>query len=311
MRELSNVFLILIVTFLVGCNNDTRQKPSLSKEQARNYANELYNRQLFKQSAQEYDWYLRNYNLDENEQANISYTIGDIYFERLNDYENALAYYIRVKYLHPKEDLKRSVDKKIVACLERLERPEDAQQTLQESTTLEPEKVQIKRPGAVVAVIGNREITQGDIDFELSQLPPSIRSQYQPKDKKVEFLKQYILTELLYDSAKRRGLDKNKEVIEAAFQAKKNIMVQNYLNQEISEKVNITPEDVELYYKANKDRYVERDEEGNIKREKTFSEVRQQVGQDLAMERQQQVYEQLVQKLMRAEGVKIYDDVLK
>jgi len=48
--------------------------------------------------------------------------LSDIYFERLKNYEKALAYYIRVKYVHPKDELKRSVDKKIVACLERLER---------------------------------------------------------------------------------------------------------------------------------------------------------------------------------------------
>ena len=308
-----NKSLVLLLVFLtiliIGCSK--QMEPNLNKEQARNYANELYNRRLFKQSAAEYERYLNAYKLNETEQANISYTIGDIYFERLKDYENALAYYIRIKYLHPKEEIKKEVDKKIVACLERLERTEDAEQTLRESTSLEPEAIQKKRPGAVVARIGSREITQGDIDFELSQLPPSIRSQYNTKEKKLEFLNQYILTELLYKSAQNMELDKDAEVIEAAFQAKKSIMVQKYLQDQIRKEVKIKPEDVELYYKANKDKYVEKDKEGNVIREKPFDEVQQQAAQDLMVERQQDVYKRMVERLMRAEGVQVYDDVLK
>ncbi|MBC8183592.1 hypothetical protein H8E88_21075 [candidate division KSB1 bacterium] len=309
MKKLIALLIASLMLLMIGCNQNSQ--PNISKEKARNFANELYNRQLFKQSAEEYARYLQLYKLNDKEQANISYTVGDIYFERMKDYENALAFYIRAKYFNPKDDLKKSINKKIVACLERLERPEDAKQTLTESTSLEPEKVQKKRPGKVVALIGTRQVTQGDIDFELSQLPPEIQSQYQQKEMKIQFLRQYILTELLYDSAKRKGIEKDNEVIEAAFQAKKGIMVRKYLQDEIQSKVSITPEDVELYYNANKDKYVEKDKEGNVTREKSFQEVQQQAAQDYAIQKQQQIYDDLAQKLMRAEGVKIYDDVLK
>ncbi|MDZ7264284.1 MAG: hypothetical protein ONB16_06845 [candidate division KSB1 bacterium] len=301
--------VLLVLIMLIGCSKPTAT--NLSKEQARNYANELYNRQLFRQSVAEYERYLHSYPLDASEQANISYTIGDIYFERLRDYENALAYYIRIRYLQPKEELLRAVDQKIVACLERLQRPEDAQQKLSESTTLEPQKLATKHPGAVVARIGSREITQGDIDFELSQLPPELRSIYTTKEKKVEFLKQYILTELLYDSAVRQGLDKDSEIVEAAFQAKKNFMVQKLLQEQISSKIKIEPADVELYYQANKSKYAEKDDKGNVVREKSLDEVQKQVTQDLVLEKQKQIYEELIQRLMVAENVQILDDVLK
>ncbi len=301
--------LIAALALLLGCSK--ANQPNISQEKARNFANELYNRSLFRQSAEEYIRYLQTYKLSDDEQSNISYTVGDIYFERLKDYENALTFYTRAKYFNPSDELKRSIDQKTVACLERLERPEDARQTLTESTSLEPESVQKKRPGMVVALIGTRQITQGDIDFELSQYPSEVQSQYQEKNMKLQFLRQYILSELLYDSAKRKGLDKDAEVVEAAFQAKKGIMARKLLQEEIQSKVSITPEDVELYYKANLDKYTEKDKEGKVIREKPFAEVQQQVAQDYAMEKQQQVYNELAQKLMRAEGVKIYDDVLK
>lgn len=311
MKMLRHVgFVVVLLAVIAGCNQNSGL-PSFKKEKARNYANELYNRELFQQSAEEYINYLRSYNLSTEEQANISYMIGDIYFERLKDYENALAYYIRVKYFEPKEELRTQIDKKMVACLERLERTEDANQTLRESTSLEPEKIQRKRPGAVVARIGEREVTQGDIDFELNQLPPSVREMYSTKEKKLEFLNQYLLTEVLYKSAKNMGLDRNPEVIEAAFQSKKSIMVQKYLQDKISNEVQIEPSDVELYYEAHKDKYVEKDEEGNVVREKPFQEVQRQVAQDLAMEKQQEVYQRTAERLMRAESVQIYEDKLK
>ncbi|HEX9973362.1 MAG TPA: hypothetical protein VGD14_14915, partial [bacterium] len=65
------LIVLLFLTILIGCSQQSQ--PNLSKEQARNFANELYNRQLFRQSAAEYERYLTTYQLDNDEQANISY----------------------------------------------------------------------------------------------------------------------------------------------------------------------------------------------------------------------------------------------
>ena len=304
------LILILLIALVTGCS-DNKTEPAIGKSKARDFANVLYNRQLFEQSIQQYEHYLNSYDLDASEQANINYVIGDIYFERMRDYENALAYYLKIKYLFPESKLVTEANKKIVACLERLQRSEDAIQALEETTSLEPEKIRKKRPGAVVAKIGDREITQGDIDFELSQLPPYLRSQFNTTEKKLQFVQQYILTEILYDKAKREELDKEAEIIEAAFQAKREIMVQHLLRKEIEQRVKIEPSDVELYYNANKEKYAEKDEDGNIKRQKSFEEVKQQVAQDLAMERQQEALEQMTAQLMRAESAEIYEDKLQ
>ena len=67
------------------------------------------------------------------------------------------------------------MNKNVIACLERLQRPADAQQALKESTSFEGQ-TQKSRPGEVIAKIGNRDITLGDLDFEISKLPPELRS---------------------------------------------------------------------------------------------------------------------------------------
>ncbi len=304
-------FLILclfIGAVLSGCSSSSQ--PTIEPEKIREYANELYNRQLFEQALEQYRFYLNNYALEEKEQANITYQIANIYFDRLKDYHNALAEFLKIRTLYPESPLLSEVNKKVVACLERMQRPEDAQQALNESTSLEG-FARESRPGEVIARIGDRSITQGDLDFEISQLPPEVRAQFLRKENRLEFLRRYIATELMYDSARRQGLDQDKDVLENSFQAKKSFMVQKLLEQEISKKVQIDPNDVQLYYEAHKDDFAEKDEDGNVKRVPPLQEINSQVAQRLFQERYKATYEELISSLLRAEGVNIYDDLVK
>jgi tetratricopeptide (TPR) repeat protein len=307
---MKSIIPVLLIVFLIfGCGSKSSQS-NIDADKIREYANELYNRYLFKQAIEQYQYYLDHYSVPEKEQANIIYRIGNIYFDRLHDYENAFAEFLKVKTLYPESTIIPDVNKKVVACLERLQRPEDAQQAIRESADLQPQKRESK-PGKVIAEIGDREITQGDLDFEINQLPQEIRSQYKDKKKKLEFLRRYMATEIMYDSAKRQGLDEDKEVLENVFQAKKTFMVQKLLEQEISKKVDISEDDVKLYYQANKEKYAEKDDKGKVVRQPPLSEVQKQVAQDLLRERQQKAYDELMASLLRADNVKIYDDLVK
>ena len=284
-------------------------QPAISAEKKRQFANVLYNQQLPLQAVREYEEYLRNYDLDPGEEANISYQIANIYFDRIQDYENALAYFLRIKYLYPESNLQQEVGRKIVACLERLQRSTDAQQAIEQTSALDESQKPESRPGDVVASIGDRKITTGDMQYELNK--PYLQSQLQTRESKIQFLKQYIAQELLFDSAKRKGLDKDKEVLEGAFQAKKSLMAQKLLEDEIQKDANLdkySNADVELYYKANKEKYAEK---GDVKRIPEFQEVAQQVAQDFTREKQQEAYNRLVERLMKAEKVTVYEDKFK
>lgn len=302
---LKRILPCLFVFALSACSKSPQNLPA---ERVREFANVLYNRELFKPAIAEYERYLHEYPLDEREQASISYTIGNIYFDRVHDYESALAYYLRVQELYPKSELVPEAGKRIVECLERLQRSADAQQALEENTFLDTSQVAKKRPGEVIAKIGNREITTGDLDYEMKRLPPYIQAQIKDKSKRVEFLRQYVASELLYDTARRKGLEKDPEVVEAAFQAKKNVMVQKLLEEEIAGQVNYGDSDLELYYRANLSRYVKSDSSGKNPQPLAFAEAKSQVTQDYIREKQQQKYNELIDRMMRAEAVKLYDD---
>lgn len=305
-NSLIAVFLVVVIFF--GCSKE--RETVLPAEKKREFANVLYNQQLYAQAAKEYEDYLRMYSLSPGERANISYQIANIHLDRLHDYENALAYYLRIKYLYPESNLQKEVGKKIVECLERLQRSTDAQQVIEQTTALDESQKPKSKPGEVVARIGSREITSGDLHYEINKLPPYLQSQLSDAKQKKEFLKQYIVQELLYDSAKRKGLDKDKEVLEGVFQARKGLMAQKLLQEEIEMEVNLdkyTNADVELYYKANKEKYAEKNKDGKVERIPEFPEVAQQAGQDFIQEKQQEAYNRLVERLMKAEQVQIYE----
>lgn len=302
------IWMLVLLTAFAACRDSRPSSPS--GEKVREYANELFNRNLHTQAVDQYRVYLEKYAANNEEKAGILYRISDIYFERLHDYENALAELLKIKTFFPESKTIPEVKKKIIACLERLGRPEDASQALRETADLVPAERE-NRPGNVVAVIGNRTITQGDLDFEISQLPPEVRSQFQNKEQKLAFLKRFVATELIYDSAKREGLDKDKDVLENTFQAKKTFMVQKLLQQKIMEKVRIEEQDIELYYKANQDRYREKDKAGRTGRLPPLSEIQERVARDLFQERQQKAYTELLEFYLRSEDVKIFDDLVK
>jgi peptidyl-prolyl cis-trans isomerase C len=306
------ILILVGLIFLVACQSQS--KPTFPAEKRRELANAFYNQQLYHQAVAEYIDYLNQYPLDDKEQANISYMIANIYYERLYDYENALAYYLRLKYLYPESNLQTEAGRKMVECLERLKRSTDAQQLVEQTAALDESQKPASRPGETIARIGNRQITTGDLQYELGRLPVYMREQFHSPEKKVAFLKEYIVQELLFDSAKRKGLDKDRDVREGIRQAEKSLMAQKLLQQEIEKESkldNYTNADVELYYKANKDKYTEKDEAGKVIKTPSFGEVQERVAQDFIQQKQQEAYSNLVERLMKTKDVQIYENKFK
>ena len=304
--------VILVIMFSVFCS---KKSTDVSADRVREYANDLYNKGLYVQAVEEYRRYLGNSSVPTQVRANIIYTIGNIYFERLLDYDNALASYLKVKHFYPESDFLDSVNQKVVVCLERLDKASDAQQVLRETTSLNQEQGVEKKPGEVIAVIGDREITLGDLEFEMNRemekIPLEMRPEKIGKEEKLSFLKQYLTSELLYNKAKKMGFDRDKEIIEGVFQTKKSLMAFKLLRQEIEEKIKITDNNLELYYEKNKEEFAEKDKKGKVKKQKSFKEVKEDVYQKVAAQEQQKIMDDLLEEMMKTQGVKIFTDKVK
>ena len=304
--------IIFACLYFFSCGSG---KNDVSAEKVRVYATELYNKGLYAQAIEEYKNYLENEDASSGIKANINYTIGNIYFERLMDYQNALAYYLKIKHFYPESNLINEVNQKIIACLERMNRPSEAMQELRETTNIDKNQVQKNKPGEVVAEIGDRKITLGDLEFEmnreLERTPVELRPKDIGKEEKLAFLKQYLTIEILYGKAMRMGLDRDKEVIDGTFQAKKSLMTMKALQDEFKNKIKIDEKDLELYYQKNKEKFVEKDDKGKLKKQKSFEEVKEEVYKEVLAQKQRQVMDELLIQLMNAQDVKIFTDKVK
>jgi tetratricopeptide (TPR) repeat protein len=294
---LASVGILLVLAILIYLRLGSLSQAKIDVPQQQNFASELVDNKLYSQAIAEYDKLLDSGRLDKSKQANINYIVGDIYLNYLNDYENAAARFVKAKFLNPEGELKDKINKNLVICFERMGRSLEAQKQLERSTQLGQTETQ-GTGGVVVARIGDRKITMTDLENEIERLPPSVQAQFKDKASKLRFLQQYVGAELLYDTALRRGFDKDKDVMEGAFQMKKQLMINKLLTEQIPQNIEASESEIKLYYDAHKEDFGD----------KKLDEVKSQIESELKRQKQQEAYNKLVTKMMEAEKVKIYDD---
>jgi peptidyl-prolyl cis-trans isomerase C len=78
---------------------------------------------------------------------------------------------------------------------------------------------------------------------------------------KLEYLNRWIDNQLLYEEAKKRGLDKLPEVQIRAKQAAKDVTVLSLLNDQIAKNIQISEDDARKFYQQNKDFFKREQEE--------------------------------------------------
>lgn len=291
------IVLLSISVFLLIEVQGIKSAKSIDIPRQQNLASELLDNKLYQQAIAEYDKIIQSGKIDTKKQANLNYIIGNIYMDNLHDYQKAAARFVKAKVLSPDDELVKKLNKNLVTCFERMGRSLDAQRELDKMTLLEkPEEEKGTRK--VVARIGKREITMADLEDEIQKLRSSVSDQYRDKEKKLEFLRQWVAHELFYDAALRKGYDQDKDVIQGAFQMKKQLMINRLLEEEVPSDIQISDSEIKLYYDAHKDDF----------KDKRVEEVRAQIESELIRQRQEEAYMKLLSRMMQAEQVKIYED---
>jgi peptidyl-prolyl cis-trans isomerase C len=217
------------------------------------YANILLAKGLQLQAASVLEKYIETANTNKQEIAKVCYRLGSIYMD-LYKYEQALAFFYRSEMLDKKADFTQEMNQKIVEALENLGLSSQAQYELAKRVSLGDAST---KSGEIVARIGKRDITQTEIDRALTAVPEWMRKELEQGAQRLEFIRNYVATEVLYEKAKRLGIDKKAQIRQRLENTKKQLVVQNYLSKEIEKKLKIDPQDLENYYKANKDKYTE------------------------------------------------------
>ena len=250
--------LIYIGVRGTGGMNSLEKASTVSGELRRDLAGKLLGAGLPEQAVEQYKFYLSETDLPAERRANIAYTIGKIYMEQ-GQYEDALSWFYQVEMLDPKTRLGPEVGSKIVACLERLGRFAQAQYSLDARSSLDGQIKDEDKGLEVVAKIGNESISLRELNEAMDALPEWMRESLNDPAQKQAFLQQYVAEELLYRKAKKLELDKTPQMRKMADRALRQLLVQKVLEGEIQEKVDVKPEEVELFFQANRNRYAEKE----------------------------------------------------
>jgi len=117
------------------------------------------------------------------------------------------------------------------------------------------EKAARSKTGDILATIGTDTITTEEYKEEIALLPPVYRAV--AASNKQQFVDSLINKHLLLEEARKRHLENNANVKKLLEKAKGEIMMQELIGTEISDKVKVTDADIEKYYQSNKEKYMD------------------------------------------------------
>ena len=110
---------------------------------------------------------------------------------------------------------------------------------------------------AVLAKVNGVRLTREDLRAEI---PPDYYSSVTP-DQKRDFVEQWINSEVLYQEALRRGLQRQPETKKRIRSSEKNILISELIQQELSARTRVTPEEARTYYQSHPEEFTRQQDE--------------------------------------------------
>lgn len=273
---LANTYIVLMQK---GATEEGAEGAALSSEQHKDLALKLEKQGLNGPSAAAWKEYLRSTSLSGEEAARIWYRIGKIH-QADSQYEEALdAFYRSETYAKP-EDISSEIARRVQESLEAMGkfaalRYELADRVGAGGAATDSPSGDMRDP--VVAEIGPQRITKSDLDRRIERLIDTQISQYAsslPKEeankRKEEmlkqystdsqrqvFLSQYLAEEILYRKARESGLMDDPDVRVTLQDMERSLLAGKVMEKEFADEIKITSGDLETYYEAHKEEYVQ------------------------------------------------------
>jgi len=292
------ILLIIVLGLFLARKSITsdKQRSAWTDKLQLDYANALLSKGLNTNAAQAFEDYIAKSQADKKELASICYKLGNIYLD-LKEYEKALANFYKSELLNPESEYKQDMNQKIVSALESLGLSQQAQYELEARTSIKPTT---QRKENIAVRIGKREITNDEIEGIINRLPAQIKQGLNSNDARLRFVREYVATEVLYAKGKKLGLDKKANTRTAVEDFQKQLVLQDLLQDEIRKELKVTPEDVQLYYKANKDKY-----SSNEKAKVSYEEVKGRVENEYRAQKEQQIVQSMLDKALEQQEIEI------
>jgi len=244
----------------------------LSAEQTRRLAGKLAQRSLYRQAAETWQDYASSAGLSDSERAKALFQAGAA-LEKGGLYAEAIEYYYRSETVAALEELSGQINTHLKACFEKLGKFAALRYELMDRTSI----AKTEAGGEVVAEIGAEKITLSGLDAliessienqlvpmaafmtaeQLNQQKKKMLERYQTAEAKRRFLEGYIAQEILYRQALEEQLAEDPKVKGMLNELARNVLSQQLMNRQLASKIHITDSDLQTYYAANKDKYIE------------------------------------------------------
>jgi peptidyl-prolyl cis-trans isomerase C len=285
-RSITNTIIIVLLLILIGLSaanmamraaTDSRVSngadSSLSAEQTKELAGRLAQRNLYTRAANLWQDYLAAVKLSDAERAKTLFQIGTL-LEKANLYDQAIEYFYRSEIVAELGELKPQINTHIRTCFEKLGKFSALRYELMDRTSLEA----APPAGAkIIAEIGAEKITEADLDGfieneienqlepmapfmtpeQLGQQKKKMLEQYKNPQAKQQYLQMWLAQEVLYRQALEEELAEKPEAKKLIDHLTRGALSQLQMNKELASKINITETDVQTYYTANKEKFIE------------------------------------------------------
>jgi peptidyl-prolyl cis-trans isomerase C len=276
------VLLLVVLVVLTAANllvTLSGRKPAsavssgLSADQVRDLASKLAQRNLYQQAATAWQDYLASAKPTGPEQARIQFQIGTL-LEKGGLYADAIERYYRSEAAGAVKELQSDLNAHIKECFEKLGKFSALRYEVMDRTSLKSSQ---PAGGKVVAEIGAEKITEAQLDAKIeenieNQLEPmkafmtpeqlneqkkrALEQSRNPQTKQ-QFLESWLAQEILYRQALQDKLSDKPEVQRVVHDLTRQALSQQLMNEQLASKIHLTDSDLQTYYAANKDKYIE------------------------------------------------------
>jgi tetratricopeptide (TPR) repeat protein len=302
---------------------------SLSPEQVKQLATKLAGRNLYTRAAKLWQDYLSVGKLSDAEHAKTLFQIGTL-LEKAGSFAEAIEYYYRSEAITKLDELEPQINSHVKNCFEKLGKFSALRYELMDRTSFEKSS---SAGSKIVAEIGVEKITESDLDAlieaaidnqlapmtalmtaeQLNEQKKKMLQQYKVPAAKGQFLQSWLMQEIMYRQALEDELASEPKVKSFIDELTRSALSQQLMNQQLAGKINITETDLQTYYQANKEKFVEptnQQDPNYVERQKSFDEVRDQVVSELVSRKSQDVQQSLIKQLMDKYNVVVHTSVL-
>jgi peptidyl-prolyl cis-trans isomerase C len=276
------VLLLIVLVALVGVNlyvTLSGKKPEsvevggLSVEQAREMAGKLAQRGLYRQAATAWQDYLAAAQPTDAQRAQVHFQIGSL-LEKAGLYGDAIEQYYRSEAAATMDELSPQINAHVKECFERLGKFSALRYEVMDRTSMKPGQA---AGGKVVAEIGAEKITESQLDAlieesiddqlaamkafmtveQINEQKKQAVERLRSPQAKQEFLQNWLAQEILYRQALDQQVGEKPEVKRLVHSLARQALSRQMLDEQLASKTHVTETDVQTYYMANKEKYVE------------------------------------------------------